>query len=73
MQRGSVVGARVRFFYNTMLHVNFNCNPIYNGRPLHSSMHTTSVYYNRIWLVGFMYILGLINIHEVVTWLIKIA
>ena len=32
------------------------------GRPLHGSMHTTSVYCNRIWLIGlYFYILGLIK------------
>ena len=44
------------------------------GRPLHDSMHTKSFYYNRIGMVGlYIYLLSLINIHEVVTWLIKIA
>ena len=46
----------------------------WNGRPLYNAMLTINFYYNRIGLVGlYIYLLSLINIHEVVTWLIKIA
>ena len=44
------------------------------GRPSHSSMLHVNFYYNRIGMVGlYICLLSLINIHEVVTWLIKIA
>ena len=46
----------------------------WNGRPLYNAMLAVNFYYNRIGLAGLhIYILSLINIHEMVTWLIKIA
>ena len=51
MQRGSVVGNRVRF-------LQFNAGSKHQlqhyivRRPLQNSMHTTSFYYNRIGMVG---------------------
>ena len=65
-----------RPLYNAMPAANFFIAIIIemDSRPLRDSMHAKRLYSNLIGMVGLhIYILSLINIHEVVTWLIKIA
>ena len=74
MQRGSVVGDGSALYIMSMLTCKLLLQSYIDGRPLHSSMLHVNFYCNRIGMVGlYIFLLGLINIHEMVTWLIKIA